>query len=282
MTIKQKDKIIEKVSGKKVYFNPSKLCSSIVLAGANKKQAEKICEMVDAKIKPGMTTSSVFRNTLRALVKEDLDIAVRYSIKRGVDALGPDGFLFEKFIEALLRLDGYHTQKNQMMSGRCVEHEIDVLAWKDRNYYIIEAKFRNDSSGTTHINQVMYADARMKDIASNKINNKDGSRHFHTWVITNATFTEHAQKFARCAGVRLTGWNYPNKDSLQSIIVRTKAYPVTVLPSLSRDAREKLTKYGLVLAQDILPYTKETLIRDFGIAPQTAAKIQKEVAQLLK
>jgi hypothetical protein len=282
MSSKKQEKIIEKLDGKKVHFSPSKLCQSIVLAGAEKSKAEKICQIVDAKLKPGMTTSSIFRNTLRALVKEDLDIAVRYSIKRGVDSLGPDGFLFEKFVEAILRLDGYHTQKNQMMSGRCIDHEIDVVAWEDSNYYIIEAKFRNDSSGTTHIDQVMYADARMKDISSNKINNKEGSRHFHTWVITNATFTDHAQKFAECAGVRLTGWNYPSKNSLQAMIVRTKAYPITVLPSLSRDAREKLTKHGLVLAQDILPYTKETLVKDFNIAPQTAFKIQKEVAQLLK
>lgn len=275
-------KKIKKSTGETVYFSKDKLCSSIVRAGASASQAQKICNIVDQKIHPGMTTSAIFRDTLRHLVREDVDIAVKYSIKRGINALGPDGFLFEKFLEALLRQDGYETKRNQMMKGKCVTHEVDILAWKDNNYYIVEAKYRNESSGKTHIDQVMYGDARMKDIASNPNNNEGGQKHFHTWIMTNTVFTDQSQKFAECSGVRLTGWNYPNKDSLQKMIERTKAYPITVVPSMSHDARQKLTEKGLVLVQDILPYTKETLIKDFDIAPATAAKIQNEVAQLLK
>lgn len=277
-----KQKKIRKSNGQVVYYNEDKLCQSIVRAGATKERAERICKMVDAKIRPGMTTSFIFRDTLRHLVREDLDIAVKYSIKRGVNDLGPDGFLFEKFLEALLRQDGYSTARNQIMHGKCVTHEVDILAWKESNYFIVEAKFRNASDVVTHIDTVMYADARMKDIASNKQNNKNGTRHFHTWLMTNTAFTEKSLNFAKCSQVHLTGWNYPSNDSLQKMIVRTKAYPVTVLPSLSRDAREKITKHGLVLAQDLLPYTKEKLITDFDIAPQTAAKIQREVSELLK
>lgn len=275
-------KKIKKSTGEVVFFSKDKLCNSIVRAGASVSQAEKICSLVDKKIHPGMTTSFIFRDTLRHLVREDVDIAVKYSIKRGVNALGPDGFLFEKFLEALLRQDGYFTKRNQIMKGKCVTHEIDILAWKDNTYYIIEAKFRNDMEVKTHIDQVMYADARMKDIASNPKNNELGTRHFRTWVMTNTIFTDHSQKFAECSQIRLTGWNYPNQDSLQKMIERTKAYPVTVLPSMSQDAREKLTAHGLVLAQDLLPYTKEKLIKDFDIVPQTAVKIQNEVSKLLK
>lgn len=275
-------KTIKKSTGETVVFNQDKLCSSIVRAGASETQANKICNLVNQKIRPGMTTSYIFRDTLRHLVREDVDIAVKYSIKRGVNALGPDGFLFEKFLEALLRQDGYETKRNQMMRGKCVTHEVDILAWKGNNYYMIEAKYRNDPSAKTHIDQVMYADARMKDIANNPDNNGRGTKHFHTWIMTNTVFTDQSQKFAECGGVRLTGWNYPNKDSLQKMIERTKAYPITVLPSMSHDAREKLTGEGLVLVQDILPYTKEKLIKDFDIAPATAVKIQNEVSKLLK
>lgn len=275
-------KRIRKSNGETVFFSEDKLSESIVRAGASKIQAEKISRIINQKIHPGMTTSFVFRDTLRHLVREDVDIAVKYSIKRGINALGPDGFLFEKFLEALLRQDGYHTKRNQMMKGRCVTHEVDILAWKDNNYYIVEAKYRNDINVKTHIDQVMYADARMKDIASNVKNNESGTKHFHTWIMTNTVFTDQSQKFAACSGVRLTGWNYPNKDSLQKMIERTKAYPITVIPSMSEDARTKLMSQGLVLAQDLLPYTKEKLIKDFDIAPNTAARIQNEVSQLLK
>jgi hypothetical protein len=275
-------KEIIKQNGIRVFFDSGKLCESMVRAGASEKQAQRICDMVDQKLQPGMTTSKIFRETLRELVKEDLDIAVKYSIKRGINALGPDGFLFEKFIEAMLRMDGYSTRRNQNMKGRCVTHEVDVLAWKGTNYYMIEAKYRNEPDVRTHINTVMYADARMKDIASNNKNNKEGRHHFHTWLITNTEFTNQSTRFSKCADVRLTGWNYPDKDSLQNIIVRTKAYPITVIPSLSKDARTKLSEYGLVLAQDLLPYTKEKLIKDFGIKAKTAAAIQSDVAAILK
>jgi len=275
-------KKIKKSTGEIVLFNEDKLCSSIVRAGASKSQAINICSLVNQKLRPGMTTSFIFRDTLRHLVREDVDIAVKYSIKRGINTLGPDGFLFEKFLEALLQQDGYKTLRNQIMQGKCVSHEVDILAWKENNYFIVEAKYRNDQETATHINQVMYADARMKDISSNVKNNKGGTRHFHTWIMTNTMFTSQSEKFAGCSDVRLTGWNYPSKDSLQKMIEQTKAYPITVLPSLSHDAREKLTKQGFVLVQDILPYTKEKLVNDFDIAPNTAIKIQNEVSQLLK
>ena len=90
---------IRKSSGEVVYFSEDKLCQSIVRAGATKNQAENICKLVDAKLKPGMTTSFIFRDTLKHLVREDFSTAVNYSIKRGINALGPDGFLFEKFLE---------------------------------------------------------------------------------------------------------------------------------------------------------------------------------------
>lgn len=275
-------KEIVKQGGLKVSFSESHLCKSMVRAGASERQAKRICNLVDKKLEPGMTTSKVFRETLRHLVKEDLDIAVKYSIKRGVNALGPDGFLFEKFLEAMLRMDGYKTERNKMMKGKCVTHEVDILAWKGNSYFMIEAKFRNESDIRTHINTVMYADARMKDISSNAENNKNGKRYFETWLMTNTEFTKQSVKFAECSQVRLTGWNYPNKNSLQKMIVRTKAYPVTVIPSVTQKAREKLTAHGLVLAQDLLPYTKESLAKKFGIRPKTAAAIQNDVADLLR
>lgn len=272
---------VKKTTGSQEPFDKHKLCGSLLRAGASEKTAEKICSLVKTELKPGMTTNSIFRKALQQLVQEDLDVAAVYSLKRGVDALGPSGFLFEQYVEAILRLNGYTTRRNQFMRGRCVEHEVDIHAVKDSHHFIIEAKFRNDSNIKTHINDVMYAHARTLDIREGKKFKSVPADNMHVWLITNTQFTKQSERYARCHDIRLTGWNHPHEFSLQNMIVQARAYPITVIPALTKEAREVLTKHNMILAQDLVPYTPEQLHVQFAIPEQTARKIHTQALKII-
>lgn len=58
-------------------------------------------------------------------------LAIRYDLKRALMELGPSGYPFEKLISDLLRKFGYRTKTNLTLQGKCVSHEIDVIAEKD-------------------------------------------------------------------------------------------------------------------------------------------------------
>ena len=262
-------------------FDPKKLCDSIKKAGAPSNIADSICEMVSQKVKPGITSSNIFRDALRHLVKEDVDIAVRYSLKRGINSLGPAGFLFEQYVEAILRAYGYKTRRNIMMKGKGVVHEIDVVAEKNGQTFLVEAKYRNEEGIRTHIDQMMYAESRVRDI-NNYPNNKQKNKHYVPWLITNTKFTDTVIKYAKAYNLDVTGWTYPKGKSLEDLIVAKKIYPVTVIPSITRSALEEIAKRGMILAQDLLPYSAEDLALEFNINPYKAKAIFHEVQELMK
>src|SRR3989344_385457 len=98
---------IQKETGEMEEFDEAKLCGSIRDAGAPKDLADQVCEAVKNKDKKGTTTSTIFRMALNFLVEDDVRLPARYSIKRGLAALGPAGFAFEHYLSALLSVYGY-------------------------------------------------------------------------------------------------------------------------------------------------------------------------------
>lgn len=272
---------ILKSNGQVEFFDSKKFCDSVIMAGAPRDIANNVCGLVQQKIKPGTTSSNIFREALRHLVKEDLDIAVRYSLRRGINSLGPAGFLFEQYIEAVLRAHGYKTRRNIIMKGKGASHEIDVTAEKNGQSFLIEAKYRNEEGIRTHIDEVMYAKARVDDINNLPIN-KNKNKIYKSWLITNTKFTDTAIKYSKTYKMNLTGWTYPKSESLESLIISKKVYPVTVIPSITKQALEEIAKRGLILAQDLLPYSPQDLALEFNINPYKAKSIFQEVQEILK
>jgi len=271
---------ITKAAGTAESFDAEKLHTSLIQSGVPREHALYVCETVQSKIKPGESTSNIFRSALRMLVRDNLHLAVQYNLRHGIDLLGPAGFIFEQYVEALMRAYGYVTKRNQYVQGECVEHEIDVVAEQGELTYLIEAKYRNDRGGKTHVDTVMYSDARIMDIARKCIN--EGSRcNYKLWLITNAKFTGNAIKYGECRNLTLTSWNYPKKGNLLDLIIEKKLYPVTVFPSVTQEARERFARFGMLLAQDLVPYTADDLHKHFDIPTHTAEAIVAEVREIL-
>lgn len=273
---------IIKSAGIREKFNKDKLCGSLKKAGAPLDLAKKVCDLTEKKISGGETTAKIFRTALDYLIKEDLNLAASYGLRRAIGKLGPAGFLFEQYVEIILQAHGYQTKRNVMMKGACVEHEIDVSAQKDGAHYIIEAKYRNEPGIKTHIDTVMYGDARLADIArleESAGKEKDVKSHI-LWLFTNTKFTEKAVIYAKCRGIWLTGWNYPADKSLENLILDKKIYPLSVLPAVGRFNLERFAQKGLLLAQDLLPYSAGDLSEEFGLSARDAEKIRAETEKL--
>ena len=268
-----------KSGGETEVFNADKFCSSVRSAGASEDTAQNICTVIQEKLTPGVTTTKIFREAMRQLVDQDVTVATNYGLRRAIDALGPAGFLFEQYVEALMQAHGYETQRNVMMQGQCVDHEIDVIARSKNKTILIEAKYKNQHNFKTHLDVVMYADSRFMDIQRGQEKSKDKKLKdsLLIWLVTNTKFTDKAQKYAGCRDVHLRGWGYPKTGNLEDMIISKKVYPITALPSISHFEREQFAKKNMILAQDLLPYTPEQLTHDFGIPPEIATKLRSEV-----
>jgi len=271
-----------KTDGSKEQFSPSKLCLSLRKAGAPRDVADSICKTIEKKVTPNDSTTKIFRNALKYLVREDLDVAARYSLRRGLEALGPSGFIFEHYFETILQAYGFKTKRNQIIKGKCVSHEADVIASIGSKRFIVEAKYRNQPGIKTHVDVVMYAQARLDDIVAGEPEHAQKKYEYAMWVVTNTKFTETSIKYARCQGIRLTGWNYPRGASLEDVIAQKKLYPVTVLPSLPKELLPVLATKNIILAQDLLTYEKKDMVKEFNITPELAEQILTEVAGMIR
>ena len=268
---------IVKTDGTHEPFSTSKLCLSLRKAGAPRAVADSICKMVEPKVNPSDSTNTIFRHALNYLVRQDLGVAARYSLRRGLEELGPAGFIFEQYLETILQAYGFLTKRDLMIAGRCISHEVDIIAGSGSKRFLIEAKYHNDSSIKTHVDVIMYADARLVDIVKAEPEQEQKDYENAMWVITNTKFTDQSIKYARCRGIRLTGWNYPRGESLEDVISQKRLYPVTVLPSLPKLALPEMAKRNIILAQDLLTYGKEDLIKTFGFTDELAAQLVDEI-----
>jgi len=270
---------ITKASGEQETYSRQKLCNSLKAAGAPKTLVDRVCRMVEKEINPGMTTEEISRKTTEYLRKENPVLAAKYSLRQGIMELGPAGFLFEQYIAAVLGEYGYTTKTNQMMKGESgVFHEIDILASTKDIHYIVEAKYHNRRGVKTDVKVTMYTFARFLDI-ENYQKKKEKEKH-KAWLFTNTKFTRSTIRYAVYKGIKLTGWKYPKKESLEKLIEAKALYPVTVLPSVNRYLKRQFAKHNLYFAKDLVHLTPKQFQKIFGIYEKISQNIQKEAMAL--
>lgn len=217
---------VVKADGTRQPFEASKLNTSLLKAGASQETREKIVRHIAGEIKDGMSTTDIYHHAFELLHKIEQPVAVRYSLKRAVAELGPTGFPFEHFISDIFRKKGFETLTDQSVKGRCTEHEIDIVAWNAEKLIMAEAKFHHEFGMKSDVKVALYIKARFDDLYSQKFSYGGKERALDEGLlITNTNFTVKAIEYSACAGVRLIGWNYPDKGNLHDIIIESGVYP---------------------------------------------------------
>ncbi len=211
---------VRKRDGRLEEFSKAKIIRTCMRAGASKKIAEKVAEEVERRIYDGITTDEVLELVIDLLFKHEYTKAGRYDLKRSLIRLGPSGFGFERFVARLLEEYGFKTKTNVLLQGHCVEQEIDVVAEKNGEKFMIECKFHNLPI-YTGLKEAMYTYARFLDVK--------GHGFTKPWIFTNTKFSDDAKRYASCMDIKLTGWSYPEKESIETFLESKGLYPVTVL-----------------------------------------------------
>lgn len=251
----QKEVFIIKASGKREPWNPHKLERSLRAAKASEELVREIVSHIEKDLRDGLRTSDIYAHAFSLLKRYDRPIAAQYSLRKAIAALGPSGFPFERFIAKILNAQGYRTRVGQIVQGFCVSHEVDVIAEKDDERILVEAKFHNSPETKSDVKVALYVAARFQDIEK-LLAQKESREHFtHAWLITNTSFTSQAIQYGTCAGLALTGWNHPKGKTLQDLVQETETHPVTCLTTLTSVHKTQLLNEGIVLCGDVVRNT---------------------------
>ncbi len=258
-------------------FEVSKLESSLLRSGATVDQTAIVVKKIKGKIKPGDTTGEIYREAFRLLKKLEKGVAARYSMRRSLAELGPSGFPFEIFVSKLFKSMGYKTKVGLHLPGKCIEHEVDLIAWNNKNFIMGEVKFHNNSDLKNDSKTVMYVHARYEDLKRSRFGGlQQKNQSEQGWLITNTKFTQTTISYARCYNLKLLGWNYPyGANNLQTLIESSGLEPVTILTTLTTAQKNLLLKNKIVMCSDL----KESpnVLSEIGLPAKKQTEVMSEL-----
>jgi len=273
-----KDALIIKSTGEKELFDVRKLEASLVRAGASKSSVDLIADHILKEVRDGMSTGEIYAHAFSLLRRYEKPVALKYSVRRAVMELGPSGFPFEKFIAELFKARGFKSETNLLAKGRCVEHEIDVMAWNDLKLIIAEAKFHNDNGLKSDLKVALYVKARFDDLRETVFSAEGKKKNFdEAYLITNTKFTSSAIDYAKCSGLSLIGWNYPNTGNLHNMIEDFNLHPITALTTLNSSEKRDLLSQGIVLSKQI---SDRNILKNAGIRDARIDAALQEIKEL--
>lgn len=268
-----------KGNGEKVLFDREKLKQALGSSGAGTAEQEKITSMVEARIYDGIPTKRIYQMAFDLLKKDSYKAAGRYRLKNAIMEMGPTGFPFEVFVGKIFETMGYEVETGVIVKGKCIQHEVDVIARKPGEMIMVECKFHMDSSSKSGVQVPLYIQSRYLDVKAAWEEQYGKDLRYRGGVVTNTRFSDDALQYAACAGLVLISWDYPADTGLKFWIDKTGLQPVTSLISLTKKEKQFLLEKSIVLCSQ-LEENKE-LLKDMGISDFQIRKILNEAANLM-
>lgn len=249
-----------KRDGTRVPFEKKRLKQSLSNAGASKKVIEEIANTIDTQLKEGDTTDFIYKKAFSMLGEREKTTATRYSLRSSIFSYGPTGFPFEKFIGRLFERKGYSVEFNKEIKGRCVSHEVDVLAKGTKGDIAMEVKFQSRTDLRIDLKTALYVHSRFRDLKSAKRVFFPSTRNRKCILITNSKFTSRAIQYAECSGMDMIGWGYPKNNGIEKVIEQAGAHPITCLPTLTTKLAKVFFENNIIICADLKNTNQDKLI----------------------
>lgn len=272
---------IKKQSGEIVSFDKNSLHRSLINSGANLEDANQICDKITNEIYNGISTKELYEKAFGLLKNLKSSVAARYSLKRALQDLGPEGFFFEKWVAKIFEVQGYDTITSQTLTGKStINHEVDVIISNKTEDIVCECKFRNDIDAKISVTTPMYFLSRFIDLKDNSFT--FFNRPFKPqkgYLITNAFFTTDSIAFAECYDISLISWNYPEDKSIKRLTDYHGLYPITCLTTLTKKEEQILLSKNCILVRELVK--NPVLLDHFKFSAERKELILKEAEELL-
>ena len=248
--------------------------------GATREIAEAIGEKIEMNVYNGIETRKILQMIFRQLTKYKPAIKHQIDLRKALSLMKPAPD-FERFIQILLSEHGYEVTPNRIIRGKCVEHEVDAIARKNGETYIVEVKHHFSYHTSTGLDVSRIARAVFEDVTEGFKLGLNNLKVDKAMIICNTKLSEHAKRYAKCRGIHHIGWSSPSDRDLQTMIEEKKLYPITYLKGLNTATRKKLASAGIVLLKQLTAKNPGELRRETGIHKETLKLIIKKARAIL-
>ncbi len=269
--------LVRKSNGEQTPFDENKLRTALFRSGASITDVDIAVAKVYKILQNGISTRKIYQYAYLSLRKQSHHAAGRYRLKKAMLELGPSGYPFEKFVAKLLDSQGYKCNVNQIQQGKCVSHELDVVAVKNNVQIMIECKYHSDAERKSDVKVPLYIHSRFLDV-KHAWETENNTKIYKGMVVTNTRFSQDAVNYAKCAGLILVSWDYPQNNSLKEQIDKTGLHPITSLSLLKKTEKQSLLDKGIVLCRELAENSE--ILKTIGIHQNRIVTIMKEAKEI--
>jgi hypothetical protein len=236
--------------------------------GASRRVANQVTTQVERQLYEGISTAKILTLIFKAMRRYLPGVQHLVDLRKGLSLMNskPE---FELFVQTVLAHHGFEVTPGQMVTGKCVEHEVDAIAKKDGLTYFVEAKHHAPYHSLTGLDESRIAQAVLEDVADGFALGKHALKIDRAMIVTNTRFSDQARRYGACKNILQIGWNSPEALSLQTLIERKQLYPVSCLKGLRDTTRASLVNAGIVLLQQLLETKPSVLARKTGLPLKT-------------
>jgi len=253
--------------------------NSLRKAGASEESIEDIVADIKNWLQEGVSTRQIYARAFGLLKRKTGGSAARYKLKKAMLELGPTGFPFEHFIGELMKLEGFEVLTGQIIQGNCVQHEVDVVATKQKIQRLVECKYHNSPDKISNVQVPLYIRSRMNDIIDRRKRDPQFTGlEFEGWVVTNTRFSSDAIAYGTCSGLKMLSWDFPENHALKDLIERFHLFPVTTLVYLNQKQKVFLAEKGIVLCRQLSQ--EQHILDELNLSNSVKRKLISELESL--
>ena len=264
---------VTKADGSRQPFDKQKIINTCLRLQATLEQAQSIADKIEAKAYDGVPTKKILQMVFQYMKKYRPAIGYQIDLKQAIAMLRskPD---FEIFVAKIFEALGYKVETNLIIQGRCIEHEIDVVARKNEELILVEAKHHVNHHTYSGLDVFLQLNSTLEDLREGYESGKNNFRFTRAILVCNTKVSEHAKRYALCKGLEFIAWKFPLERGLERIIEEFKLYPITFLRGIEKEEACKLANVGIVAIKQLLDYAEE-ISRKSGISKTRVLELQK-------
>jgi hypothetical protein len=271
---------VTKADGTKQPFEREKVVRTCLRMGTPIETAEKIAKNVEMKIHDGIETRKILQMIFRMVGKYKPSVKHQIDLRKALSLMKPRPD-FELFVQILLNEHGYEVTPNQIIRGKCVEHEVDAIIRKNGETTLVETKHHFKYHKPTGLDVSRIARSVLEDVIEGFKHGLNNLKIDKAMIVCNTKLSRHAERYAKCKGIYHIGWSSPSERDLQTMIEEKKLYPITYLKGLKTLIREKLASARIILIRQLIEKKPEELKKETGIPKETSELIIKKANMIL-
>lgn len=271
---------VRKADGRLEPFDRSKILRTALHFGLELHEAETVVEEISRRVYDGIPTSEILNMVHELVARSRPELRDVRDLREAISRMRPKPD-FEGYIRFALKSIGYLVEPGRVLEGRCVSHEIDGVAFMGNEILVVEVKHHMNPHTYTGLDTVLELWAALEDL-------QEGYRlglhnyAFNSAILAcNTKISLHAERYARCKGIKYMGWKYPRAFALEDIVVKNKLYPITMLTSLSEVQVAGLGDRGIILLSQLVELDLMDLAKLIGVDRSAAEKLIDTATSIL-